>query len=77
MPGTDPLWAMTCQPGAALAPITKALRAAGMQVTDVLDAIGVVNGHAPENLPPRLQAVPGVTDVAPTMGFQLGPEGAQ
>ncbi len=74
MPQTDPLWTVTCEPGAALAPITAALRAAGLQVTDVLDAIGVINGHAAETQLPRLRAVAGVADVSPMMGFQLGPD---
>jgi predicted deacylase len=73
MPRTNPLWTVTCEPGAAVAPIAKALRAAGLQVTDVLDAIGVINGHAPADLLPRLQAVPGVADVAPMLGFDIGP----
>lgn len=70
----EPLWTVTCTPGAPLAPITRALRAAGLQVTDVLDAISVVNGHAPAQRLAALRAVPGVADVAPTLGFQIGPD---
>lgn len=70
----DPLWTVTCQPGAALPPITKALRAAGMSITEVLDEIGVVTGHAPATALDKLRRVPGVADVSPTLGFQLEPE---
>ena len=75
MPKPDPLWTVTCEPGAALPAVTAALRKAGLKVTDVLGEIGVVNGHAPARLLAKLQAVPGVADVAPTLGFELGPEG--
>jgi hypothetical protein len=77
MPATDPLWTVTCTPGLALGPIAQALRAAGMEVTEVLEFISVINGHAAPALLPQLQAVPGVADVAPTLGFQLGPEGVE
>jgi hypothetical protein len=77
MPSTseaDPLWTVTCEFGSPLAPTVKALRDTGFQVTDVLDEIGIVNGHAPAAMVPRLQALKGVADVSPTLGFSLGPE---
>ncbi len=76
MPATapDPAWTVTCDSGVPLAPITQALRAAGLQVTDVLDVIGVINGHAPADRLAQLRAVPGVVDVSPLLGFQLGPD---
>jgi rhodanese-related sulfurtransferase len=69
----DPLWTVTCQPGAAVPAVAQALRAAGLEVTDTLEMIGVINGHAPATLKPALEAVPGVADVAPLLGFQLDP----
>lgn len=74
MSTSDPLWTVTCEPGAALPPIQQALQAAGLDVVQVLDMIGVIQGHCPAAALPRLQAVPGVADVAPTLGFQLGAE---
>jgi hypothetical protein len=70
----DPLWTITCEPGVPAPQVAQALRAAGLEVTDTLEMIGVINGHAPAALKPVLEAVPGVADVAPTLGFQLGPE---
>lgn len=74
MSTSDPLWTITCQPGADLAPICQALQVAGLDVVEVLDIIGVIQGHCPAAVVPKLEAVPGVADVAPTLGFQLGPE---
>lgn len=69
-----PLWTVTVEPGAALPAVTEALREAGMQITDVLEEIGVVNGHAPAKSLEKLRHIAGVADVAPTLEFQLGPE---
>lgn len=69
----DPPWTVTCQPGAPVLAVAQALRAAGFEITDTLEVIGVINGHAPAALKPVLEAVPGVADVAPMLGFQLDP----
>lgn len=69
----DPLWTITCEPGVPAPQVAQALRDAGLLVTDTLEIIGVINGHAPAALKAALQAVPGVADVAPTLGFQLDP----
>jgi hypothetical protein len=68
-------WTVTAAPGTDVQALAAALRLAGLRVTDVLDVIGVVNGHAPAALAASLRQVPGVADVAPTLGFELGPEG--
>lgn len=69
----DPSWTITCTPGAPVRRVAGALRKAGLEVTETMDAIGVITGHAPARLKPALQAVPGVADVAPTLGFELDP----
>lgn len=73
MSSKDPLWTITCSPGAPVRRVASALRKAGLEVTDTMEAIGVISGHAPASLKPALEAVPGVADVAPTLGFQLDP----
>ncbi len=45
-----------------------------MQITDVLEEVGVVNGHATAKNVEKLRHIGGVVDVARTLEFQLGPE---
>ena len=53
------------------------LRAAGLEVEHVLDAIGSVTGSSPSRNMKRLRAVRGVADVsAEHPPFDIGPPGA-
>jgi hypothetical protein len=64
---------VTLDPARDTAGIAKALAAAGLEVTDVFEAVSVVHGRGTKALIGKLAAVPGVTDVAPTLGFDIGP----
>jgi hypothetical protein len=69
-------WVVTLQPGTATAEAASRLRAAGLQVQDVLEAIGVVTGRATAAAAAKLRAMPGVADVSPTPSADVGPPDA-
>ena len=73
MPSAKVDFTVTLKPGSDAAAIAKRLAAAGLDVTDVFEAISVVHGRAPESAQARLAKVTGVTDVTPTLGFDIGP----
>ena len=52
------------------------LRAAGLQVDQVLDAVGSVTGSAHSDTVARLRSVPGVANVSPDHPVDIGPPGA-
>jgi hypothetical protein len=52
------------------------LKAAGFEVDQVLDAIGVVTGSAPAKSVARLRNIKGVTDVSSDHDVDIGPPGA-
>ncbi|MDM0053036.1 hypothetical protein [Variovorax sp. J22R115] len=64
---------VTLEPGSDAAAIAKRLAAAGLEVTDVLDAVSVVHGRAPKSAQARLAKVAGVTDVTSTLSVDIGP----
>jgi ribosomal protein S11 len=63
--------------GADAAAAAKRLQAAGLEVSDVFDAISVIQGRAPASARRKLSKVPGVTDVAPTPVSGVGPPDAE
>jgi hypothetical protein len=52
------------------------LKAAGLEVEGVLDAVGIVTGKAPAKSIARLRKVHGVADVSPDHDVDIGPPGA-
>ncbi len=52
------------------------LRAAGLDVDQVLESIGSVTGFAHPKNAARLRGVPGVVDVSPDHPADIGPPGA-
>ena len=66
---------ITLEPGSDASAIAKRLAAAGLEVTDVFDAISVVHGRGQKSSIARLAKIAGVTDVSPTLGFDVGPSG--
>jgi hypothetical protein len=52
------------------------LKAAGLEVEGVLDAIGIVTGRANANSIAGLRKVRGVADVSPDHEVDIGPPGA-
>lgn len=73
-PKTD--WVVTLAPGTAAKTAAARLRAAGLEVQEVMEMIGVVSGRATPAVAERLRALPGVADVSPTPGADVGPPDA-
>jgi hypothetical protein len=73
MPPTKVDLTVTLRPGSDAAAIAKRLAAAGLEVTDVFEAVSVVHGRAPKSAHARIAKVPGVIDVTPTLSFDVGP----
>jgi len=60
----------------ALRQVTQELKAAGLEVEQILEATGIVTGSAePEKLD-GLRAIRGVVDVSPEHTFDIGPPDA-
>jgi hypothetical protein len=55
--------------------VARELKAAGFDVNQVLDTIGVVTGSADATSVARLRSVRGVTDVSPDHEVDIGPPG--
>jgi hypothetical protein len=53
--------------------VAQALRDQGMQVSQVLSALGMISGSAPSDREQSLKAVEGVEAVEKAMTFQLPP----
>ncbi len=60
-------------PGAEFASVANALRSAGANVKQDLNAIGVIEIEADEDSADRLKTLPGVAAVEPASGVQLPP----
>jgi hypothetical protein len=56
--------------------VAEALRAAGMQVDQVLDDIGMVTGSIDDDAEQSVRTVAGVPSVDRALGFQLPPPDA-
>lgn len=67
---------VTLDAGADAAAVAERLAAAGLEVSDVFEAISVVHGRAPAAARGRLAKVAGVSDVSPTLVSDVGPPGA-
>jgi len=73
---STPLWTVTIAPGTSIHEVAASLRDSGLTITDVFDAIGVINGHASNATLPKLQGVSGVVDVSPNLDINIGPPDA-
>ena len=62
--------------GRAVGDVTRDLKAAGFEVDQVLDAIGVVTGSADTKNLGRLRKISGVADLSPNHDVNIGPPGA-
>ena len=56
--------------------VAAALRAAGVKVDEVLEAIGVITGSAEPAAFPRLRTIDGVADVSAGHDVDIGPPGS-
>lgn len=57
----------------AIADVADALRSRGMQVSQVLDTVGIITGSVPDGQERSLQTVDGVVGVEQASRFQLPP----
>jgi len=57
--------------------VAQALQARGMQVEQVLDAMGIITGSVADDRRPLLEAVPGVAAVVDGLAHQLSPPNAE
>jgi hypothetical protein len=67
---------VTLEPSADAALAAQHLAAAGLEITDIFDAISVIHGRAPASARKKLAKVPGVSDVSPTLVADVGPPDA-
>lgn len=67
---------VTVAPGRPIHEVTQDLKAAGFEVNEVLDTIGVVTGSAAHDNMSKLKSVRGVADVSPDHDVDIGPPGA-
>ena len=68
---------VTVDDGHAIDEVAAGLRARGMEVAQVLDAIGVITGSAPDDVRPALAAVEGVASVDEELTHRLPPPDAE
>ena len=59
-----------------VAGVAEALRASGMQVDQVLGAVGIISGSVPSGRRQAVQRVPGVASVEGPLSFQVAPPGS-
>jgi hypothetical protein len=69
-------WVVTLAPGTAAGPARAALAKAGLQIDQVLDAIGVITGSGAASLGGALRKIHGVADVAGQATIDIGPPDA-
>lgn len=58
---------------ARITQVADAARAAGMQVDEVLDRVGMICGSAPEGCRPALEGLDGVESVEQSRTYHLAP----
>ena len=66
-------WVVTLSNERPAGDIRKALEAAGFEVDQVMDEIGVVTGRSDEAAAKKLRDLPGVADVAGDHAIDIGP----
>jgi hypothetical protein len=67
---------VTVAKGRHINDVARDLKAAGLEVEGVLDAVGIVTGRAPAKSVARLRKVRGVSDVSPDHAVNIGPPDA-
>jgi hypothetical protein len=74
---TEQTWIVTVAPGTSLESVATELRRTGLQVDQVLDAVGTVVARGTETLARKASRIPGVTDVSKDLSFDIGPPDAK
>lgn len=66
-------WVITLSGRRPLAAVRKDIEAAGFNIEEALEAIGVVTGTGDEETASKLRQVDGVEDVSPEQRIDIGP----
>lgn len=69
-------WVVTLSADRSGAEVKQALADAGFEVTEVMEAIGVIAGRASSSLLPKLRRIKGVADISPPPYASVGPPDA-
>jgi hypothetical protein len=70
-------WVVTTSGDRPMKDVEKDLKDCGFEVSDVLDAIGCVNGSGDDDAAEKARSIRGVTDVSPEPGdIDVGPPDA-
>ncbi len=69
-------WIVTTSDDRPIAEIAKDLSRAGFNVGHVLGEVGSITGSADPAIVGKLRAIPGVADVSPETGIDIGPPDA-
>lgn len=72
---TPKRWTVTTTGASPLPEVARRLRATGFQIDQTLAAIGCFSGLASDEVAGRARQVPGVADVSPEAGIDIGPPG--
>jgi hypothetical protein len=72
----QPKWIVTVSDSRPVADVAKDLSAAGLAVEQVLAEIGSISGRGSAAVAAALRGIPGVVDVAPDTGVDIGPPGS-
>jgi hypothetical protein len=70
-------WVVTTSGSHPFAQVRESLQQAGFEADQALETIGLVTGCADEALAARLRNLPGVADVSPETGADIGPPGSE
>ena len=66
-------WIVTTSADRSISDITKDLKEAGFDISQVLEHIGSITGAAAEETVPKLRSIRGVVDVSPDQPIDIGP----
>lgn len=66
-------WVVTLSGERGLAEVRRALGEAGFEAEQVLPEIGILTGRCPAGAVAGLRGIPGVADVSPEHGIDIGP----
>lgn len=69
-------WNVTTSGDQSLSDVKKKLSQEGFNVDQVLEEIGTITGDASDDVAEKLRKIPGVTDVSPEIGIDIGPPDA-
>jgi len=70
-------WIVTVSDPRSLAEISRDLTKNGFKVDQVMDEIGCITGSASGDVVKKARTIPGVSDISPEEGIDIGPPGSE